>query len=61
MCEVKARTGWEAIRLLVEDDGKPVAAVNLLKRKIPVIGMSIFYAPRGRSGISPTKTSLTSS
>lgn len=45
--EVKARTGWEAIRLLVEEDGKPVAAVSLLKRKIPVIGMSIFYAPRG--------------
>ena len=26
--EVKARTGWEAIRLLVEEDGKPVAAVS---------------------------------
>lgn len=55
--EVKARTGWEAIRLLVEEDGKPVAAVSLLKRKIPVIGMSIFYAPRGLSGTSPMKTS----
>lgn len=45
--EVKARTGWEAIRLMVEDDGVPVAAVSLLKRKIPLIGKSIFYATRG--------------
>jgi len=45
--ELKAKTGWQPLRLLVERDGLPVAAVSLLKRRIPVLGKYIFYAPRG--------------
>lgn len=45
--EVKAKTGWEPLRLLLYRDEEPVAALSILKRKIPVIGKSIFYAPRG--------------
>ncbi|NLC63256.1 MAG: peptidoglycan bridge formation glycyltransferase FemA/FemB family protein [Thermoanaerobacterales bacterium] len=47
--EVKRRTGWQPIRLLVEDDGKPVAGISILKRRIPIPGLNrcILYAPRG--------------
>jgi peptidoglycan pentaglycine glycine transferase (the first glycine) len=45
--EVKARTGWEPIRLLLYKDDEPIAALSMLKRKIPGIGKSILYAPRG--------------
>lgn len=47
--EVKRHTGWEPIRLLVLDDGKPVAGISILKRKlpIPIFNKCIFYAPRG--------------
>ncbi|MBO8168544.1 MAG: peptidoglycan bridge formation glycyltransferase FemA/FemB family protein [Thermoanaerobacteraceae bacterium] len=45
--EVKALTGWEPIRLVIEEDDKMVAAVSLLKRTLPVMNKSIFYAPRG--------------
>ncbi|SMC00132.1 Lipid II:glycine glycyltransferase (Peptidoglycan interpeptide bridge formation enzyme) [Thermanaeromonas toyohensis ToBE] len=45
--EVKAKTGWKPLRLVVEEDGRLVAAVSLLKRRLPYIGKSIFYAPRG--------------
>lgn len=45
--EVKARTGWEPIRLLLYRDEEPVAALSMLKRRIPGIGKSILYAPRG--------------
>jgi peptidoglycan pentaglycine glycine transferase (the first glycine) len=47
--EVKRHTGWEPIRLLVEDEGKPVAGISILKRRIPIPGLNkcIFYAPRG--------------
>jgi len=45
--EVKALTGWKPIRLIIEDGDNIVAAVSLLKRQLPVINKSIFYAPRG--------------
>lgn len=45
--EVKGRTGWTPLRLIIEEAGKPIAAISILKRKIPVIGKTIFYAPRG--------------
>ncbi len=45
--EVKARTGWEPVRLVVEDGNEIVAAVSLLKRRLPGINKAIFYAPRG--------------
>lgn len=45
--EVKAKTGWKPLRLVVEEDDRVVAAVSLLKRRLPFIRKSIFYAPRG--------------
>lgn len=46
--EIKAKTGWQPLRLLIEEDnGEPVAAISILKRKIPVLNKAIFYAPRG--------------
>lgn len=45
--EIKAKTGWLPLRLIVEKEGRPVAAVSILKRSIPVLKKHIFYAPRG--------------
>jgi peptidoglycan pentaglycine glycine transferase (the first glycine) len=39
--------GWQPIRLAIEEDGKLVAAVSILKRKLPRLNKCIFYAPRG--------------
>ncbi|NPV90749.1 MAG: peptidoglycan bridge formation glycyltransferase FemA/FemB family protein [Firmicutes bacterium] len=48
--EVKATTGWEPIRLVVEDSGEIVAALSILKRRLPGLSYCIFYAPRGPVG-----------
>ena len=45
--ELKSKHGWLPIRLAIEDNGKIVAAIQILKRKIPYINYSMFYAPRG--------------
>jgi lipid II:glycine glycyltransferase (peptidoglycan interpeptide bridge formation enzyme) len=45
--QVKAATGWEPICLLVKEDGLAVAALSILKRKLPGSNYCIFYAPRG--------------
>lgn len=45
--ELKSKHGWTPIRLAVEDDGKIVAAILILKRKLPYVNFSLFYAPRG--------------
>ncbi|MGC7871726.1 lipid II:glycine glycyltransferase FemX [Desulfosporosinus sp. SYSU MS00001] len=45
--EIKSHTGWLPWRLVVEEDGELVAAVSILERKIPVLGIPIFYASRG--------------
>ncbi|HHX50534.1 MAG TPA: peptidoglycan bridge formation glycyltransferase FemA/FemB family protein [Clostridia bacterium] len=45
--EVKSLTNWQPLRLMVEEGGRPVAALSILKRPIPGIGKAIFYAPRG--------------
>jgi peptidoglycan pentaglycine glycine transferase (the first glycine) len=45
--EIKSRTGWKPWRLVVEENGEIVAAVSILERKIPVVGIPIFYASRG--------------
>lgn len=45
--EIKGLTGWEPLRLVVEDGEKIVAALSILKRRIPGINRTIFYAPRG--------------
>lgn len=46
--ELKRRSGgWQPIRLAAEVDGRIVAAVSILKRKLPHLNRCIFYAPRG--------------
>lgn len=47
--EVKRRTEWQPIRLLVMDENKPIAGISILKRRLPIPGLNkcIFYAPRG--------------
>lgn len=45
--KVKEVTGWEPIRVVVEENGQIAAAVSLLKRKLPAGLGSIFYSPRG--------------
>ncbi len=46
--EVKKSTAWKPYRLVIENENQEIlAAVSLLKRDIPVIKKSIFYAPRG--------------
>jgi peptidoglycan pentaglycine glycine transferase (the first glycine) len=45
--ELKAQFGWKPIRILLEDESKPVAGIQLLKRELPFIKHSFLYAPRG--------------
>jgi lipid II:glycine glycyltransferase (peptidoglycan interpeptide bridge formation enzyme) len=46
--ELKRKSGnWEPIRLAVEDGGRIVGAVSILKQRIPHLNKCIFYAPRG--------------
>ena len=59
--DLKARSGWTPVRILVTDDGAPVAAVSILVRQMrdllrdnlkmpsffPVPNCSICYAPHG--------------
>lgn len=45
--ELKSHFGWQPIRIAVEDQGQIVAGISILKREIPYIRRSIFYAPRG--------------
>ncbi len=45
--EIKSRTGWQPWRLILEENGEIVAAVSVLERRLPVIGIPIFYASRG--------------
>lgn len=45
--ELKARGAWEPIRIALRQDGAIVAAAGLLKRRLPIPGRSILYAPRG--------------
>jgi len=45
--ELKSHFGWEPMRLAIEDNGRIVAGVSILKKNIPYIKHSIFYAPRG--------------
>ncbi|ADY57561.1 Methicillin resistance protein [Syntrophobotulus glycolicus DSM 8271] len=44
---IKGRTGWQPWRMILEEDGKIIAAATVLERKLPLIGIPIFYCPRG--------------
>jgi len=39
--------GWQSLPYLVEDEGKIKASILVLKKRIPLLGGSILYAPRG--------------
>lgn len=45
--EIKAKTGWTPIRLMIEDRTGPRGAVSILRRDIPYLRRTIFYSPRG--------------
>lgn len=45
--ELKSRFGWKPIRIVLEEEGRIVAGISILKREIPFIRHSFFYAPRG--------------
>jgi peptidoglycan pentaglycine glycine transferase (the first glycine) len=45
--ELKARFGWQPVRLALEEGGRIRAGISILKRSIPLIKHSLFYAPRG--------------
>jgi peptidoglycan pentaglycine glycine transferase (the first glycine) len=49
--ELREAAGWRAVRLAVGPrDGTPLAGAQLLLRRIPVIGWSLGYVPRGPIG-----------
>ena len=45
--EVKKISGWQPLRIIVEDEGHVVGVCSLLKRKLPLGLGSLFYAARG--------------
>ncbi|HET6384282.1 MAG TPA: peptidoglycan bridge formation glycyltransferase FemA/FemB family protein [Armatimonadota bacterium] len=57
--ELKSRSGWKPIRLMVSDDARPIAAISILTRRmkdllkenlhipLPVPDAAIAYAPHG--------------
>ncbi len=45
--EFKKISGWQPIRIAVFDDNRIIGGISILKRKIPFIVKSLFYAPRG--------------
>lgn len=45
--EVKASTGWEPLLVTVEDEGIIRAGAMILRRRLPLSGRSLLYAPRG--------------
>jgi lipid II:glycine glycyltransferase (peptidoglycan interpeptide bridge formation enzyme) len=49
--EVRAMGGWRPIRLAIgPSQDQPIAGVQLLLRRIPVVGWHLAYAPRGPIG-----------
>ena len=44
--ELKSKTGWKPIRLVVKQNSKILAAISILERKIPKINKTVLYAPR---------------
>jgi len=43
----KARGSWRHFVMAIEDGGQIKGGVSILSRKLPILGRSIFYAPRG--------------
>jgi len=45
--QLKAGTGWEPLPVAVVDEGRMRACALVLKRRLPHLGRSLLYAPRG--------------
>ncbi len=45
--QLKAGTGWKPLPVAVVDDERIRACALILKRSLPYVGRSLFYAPRG--------------
>jgi lipid II:glycine glycyltransferase (peptidoglycan interpeptide bridge formation enzyme) len=45
--ELKSYFGWRPVRITLEEGGRIVAGISILKREIPLIRHCLFYAPRG--------------
>jgi lipid II:glycine glycyltransferase (peptidoglycan interpeptide bridge formation enzyme) len=47
--DFKSRWGWQPVRLLLQTNGEPVAAAQVLRRRLPHTPFSIAYVPKGPS------------
>jgi peptidoglycan pentaglycine glycine transferase (the first glycine) len=45
--EFKSRHGWSATRLLFQENGRTVAAASVLRRRLPLLPVSMLYVPKG--------------
>ena len=46
--EIKRQTGWEPLRAIIYGaDGKAAGAATFLSKRLPIIGRTFLYAPRG--------------
>ncbi len=45
--QMKAKSGWQPIYVVAEQNGGFKAAATVLKKKLPVLGAAFFYTPRG--------------
>ena len=45
--DFKSRWGWQPTRLLFEQDGRPLAAAQILRRRLPRTPLSVSYVPKG--------------
>lgn len=45
--DFKSRWGWQPTRLLFEKDGGPLAAAQVLRRRLPRTPLSVAYVPKG--------------
>lgn len=45
--ELKSRVGWTPERLLFSENGKPLAAAQILRRPLPRTPLGILYVPKG--------------
>jgi peptidoglycan pentaglycine glycine transferase (the first glycine) len=45
--DFKSRWGWRPLRLLMTKEGRPVAAAQILRRRLPHTPFSVAYVPKG--------------
>lgn len=45
--DFKSRWGWQPTRLLFEENHRPLAAAQILRRPLPPTGLSVTYVPKG--------------